>query len=519
MTSDVPTDTTDVRALGTASLDRTRNASTNDQDGTLIHIGGGVYLTAGHVLYQYVNPDNVRVADDYRIVAGDGLDAPLTTTIDAAAFGTAFHNFGWGTEGGTDMAVVFAGDAGLASQTLWAASDLNGLSGSLTTFGYPANAPYDGATQISVAGTLGTNGYQTINTGNGPATVLVSQPGMEVVSGQSGSGVWLDGANAGGAQTSFLSGIVSLDLTYVDGSKATGFEPIAEIYMDLAALLEGRGYNADDFARQHVTLSTAIGGIDLDGTFFNEDILGTAQGDTISGGGGDDFIYGEAGSDVLIDGAGIDTFMGGRRDGGLDLNQEDVFVLSLDGRADRIVDFQNGLDTIDISAWGVTGIGQLSITDHGSGRVIVRFDREAIIIDDGIRGLRASDLDASDFIFAASGGTATITGTAGRDLLVGTDADEVLSDLGGIDRLYGKGGADTFVLALDGVTDQIKDFENGLDLIDIAAWGATDIGQLAISSHTADRVIVRFDDEVLVLTGRDGPLATSDIGAEDFLFA
>ncbi len=514
--AEVPTNSTDDRALATASLERTRNAATNDQDGTLIHIGGGVYLTAGHVLYQFVSPDTVRFAEDYRIVAGDGLDNPVTTIIDSAGFGTSFHNFGWGTVGGPDMAVVFAGDAGLATQTLWAASDLNGLGGDLVTFGYPANAPFDGSTQVQIDGSLGANAYQTVTTTDGDATVLISQPGMQVVSGQSGSGVWLDAAGANADQQSFLTGIVTLDLTFNDGSKGTGFEPIAEIYVALAALLDARGYDPDDFARQYVTLSTAAGSIELDGTFFNEDIVGTAADDTISASGGDDLVTGGGGADTISDGTGIDTLYGGI---GGPTSNADTFRMSADNRSDKIFDFQDGIDVIDITAWGAQGIGDLTLSDHGSGRVILRHGREAIVIDDGARGLRAADLDTADFIFTAGGTPDPVVGTDGRDLLYGTDAGEVLRDLGGVDRIYGRGGADTFEMALDGVADQIRDFEDGLDVIDIAAWGATGMADLTIAAHSAGRVRVLYQDEVLVLTGHDGDLLTTELDASDFIFA
>ena len=76
-TTTVATDTTDIRALSTASLTRTKTTGPVHQDGTLIDIGGGVYLTAGHVMFQFVSPDAVRTAESYTFHVGEGLDTGL----------------------------------------------------------------------------------------------------------------------------------------------------------------------------------------------------------------------------------------------------------------------------------------------------------------------------------------------------------------------------------------------------------------------------------------------------------
>ena len=109
----VASDTAEEAALATASIDRERNGSTNDNSGTLVGIGGGVFLTAGHVLFQYVNPDSVRTADAYHITVGEGLDANRLISVDDSLFGTTFTSHGWGTEGGADMASVVTADGSI----------------------------------------------------------------------------------------------------------------------------------------------------------------------------------------------------------------------------------------------------------------------------------------------------------------------------------------------------------------------------------------------------------------------
>jgi serralysin len=96
--------------------------------------------------------------------------------------------------------------------------------------------------------------------------------------------------------------------------------------------------------------ATATQGSDL--------LTGTAGNDTIRGLGGDDILFGLAGSDTLDGGSGDDILVGG---GGRDLltggSGADVFRLESAGDSvgagrDRILDFQSGVDKIDLTAFG-----------------------------------------------------------------------------------------------------------------------------------------------------------------------
>ncbi|WP_415184268.1 FG-GAP-like repeat-containing protein [Phaeovulum sp.] len=86
------------------------------------------------------------------------------------------------------------------------------------------------------------------------------------------------------------------------------------------------------------------------------------------------------------------------------------------------------------------------------------------------------DLGPSGLTQMAGGGTAALTGGSGSDMLVAADTDIDLKGLAGDDilvagagaaRLWGGAGADTFVLGANGKTNQIMDFQPGLDLIDL----------------------------------------------------
>ena len=515
-TTIVPTDTIDDRALATASLTRTKTSGPVHQDGTLVDIGGGVYLTAGHVMYQFVNPDTVRTAESYTLHVAEGLDAPAPrdVTIASASFDTTFYNPSWGTSGGSDMSFALAPDTTSVSIPMVVYADANDAEGTLTSFGFPVAGGFDGETMVQVTGNMTTNSHTTVTTGNGDMTVLASDIGMQVFSGQSGSGVWItNDVDGDGLQETYLAGVVSLDLQFGGGLHATGFEPIGDIYADLGAEIEAAGLNASDFARATLVSGQSLASAftEVTGTVLHEDLIGGINADTLDGGGGNDSLFGGAGDDVLIDGAGKDIYTGGAG--------ADKFVLSADNRSDAILDFEDGTDLIDVSAWGVTDFNDLTLTDHHSGRVFVRHGKEVVVVDDGARGLNSSDFTAADFVLAPGGGPAeTLTGTSGNDKLVGTNAAEAIEDLAGSDALFGRGGADVFVLALDGVVDTVKDFELGQDLVDISAWGATGFGDLTLTDHSSGKVFLTYEDELLVIHDAARSLVASDYSADDFIF-
>ena len=84
------------------------------------------------------------------------------------------------------------------------------------------------------------------------------------------------------------------------------------------------------------------------------------NGDQFVGTTGDDELTGSNGDDVLLDDAGNDDLTGGLG--------ADVFVFAADGQVDTITDYEHGVDTIDISGWGIIrNIDQLDIdiTDNG----------------------------------------------------------------------------------------------------------------------------------------------------------
>ncbi len=135
----------------------------------------------------------------------------------------------------------------------------------------------------------------------------------------------------------------------------------------------------------------------------NDVIYGNKGHDTLSGGAGNDLLYGGPGRDRLTGGPGADVLYGGA--------DADTFVFealgdSLPNAHDRIMDFQSGLDRIDLRALGVkraaggqfTGApNQLIVTTEGKDswlHVDADGDRQAdfSVLLVGITGLGAYDL-------------------------------------------------------------------------------------------------------------------------------
>ncbi|MCB5408458.1 calcium-binding protein [Pseudogemmobacter faecipullorum] len=195
---------------------------------------------------------------------------------------------------------------------------------------------------------------------------------------------------------------------------------------------------------------------------------GTALDDLLTGGAGNDTLSGGEGSDVLTDGPGEDRLTGG---GGADL-----FVLSADGMADVITDFQPGLDRLDLTGWsGLRDFSAVEFLATPSGAVLwfgaerleifsangLPLSREELrlatltglwhslplpLVDQGtIFGTPGPDLlrgGAESDTIEGMGGNDTLIGGAGNDWLYGGEGNDVLRGGAGADLLQGGEGRD-----------------------------------------------------------------------------
>ena len=244
-------------------------------------------------------------------------------------------------------------------------------------------------------------------------------------------------------------------------------------------------------------------------------------------------IVGGLGRDLLVGGHGMDIFKFNQGDG-----------------VDWIRNFELGVDKIDISDFDFATFAELAplIRDY-SGRANVRLDG----VDDLIRfiGIQSNQLTEGDFIFnqlgSGTGNTLTgndeanklygsgaadvIRGEGGDDKLAGGSNDDQLfggagrdviyansgSDLivGGEDKdvLVGGAGVDTFQFNRGDGFDTIKNFELGVDKVDISDFGFANFAELELLFRDYNgRANIRLDgtDDLVRFIG-----VTSDQLTED----
>lgn len=272
----------------------------------------------------------------------------------------------------------------------------------------------------------------------------------------------------------------------------------------------------------------------------SDEILGEGGRDVLLGEGDGDRLFGGAGADALDGGAGLDLLHGGAG--------SDRFSFSEDGRVDQILDWEAGIDRIDLRGFAISGadgleaVGfeDLSFTQEARW-MLISFESEA-----GTRALRVAERYRDDFTadsFVFRGGDLTplalpaqtaIEGTGGIDTLTGTKGDDVLLGRGhtdflyggegadrldgghGRDLLFGGAGADVFVFARDAGVDQFRDFEDGTDRIDVSLLGATALSEFTTAEEGAWTRLTHDASGRAVLVAGVRP---DDLDAADFIFA
>ena len=144
------------------------------------------------------------------------------------------------------------------------------------------------------------------------------------------------------------------------------------------------------------SLVTGAGDDRASGGGGTDTLFGQRGADTLKGGGGDDRLYGDeitntlsadyAGADVLIGGRGNDVLSGGLG--------PDRFVFRNDRGIDRIVDFEPGIDTIEIKGRRFESVDDLRIDAEGGGARIA-FGKTAIVVEN----VAAAEIADTDFLF------------------------------------------------------------------------------------------------------------------------
>lgn len=235
--------------------------------------------------------------------------------------------------------------------------------------------------------------------------------------------------------------------------------------------------------------------------------LGTVNGETLTGGAGVDHLDGYAGDDVLVGGADGDYLAGS--DGADTFRYAQASDSNTAGQ-DVIVDFQTGVDHLDLSALNATAVSL--IRSNGATFVFA-----STASGDAVIGVE-SDVNASDI---ATGGvgvymigddkTNFMRGGVGNDAIDGGAGDDQITGGGGADALVGGAGTDLFSYgaASDSnaaASDILHDFETGSD--DIMLDGLVSSVSL-VRSGGATFLFAQTDTGLLQLG------STADINGDD----
>ncbi|MCV3768550.1 M10 family metallopeptidase [Rhizobium sp. TRM95796] len=136
---------------------------------------------------------------------------------------------------------------------------------------------------------------------------------------------------------------------------------------------------------------------------------GGAGNDTIASDGGKDNLVGGTGNDTISSGAGIDIVNGGtgtdRIDGGADADtltggtDADTFVFEDNDGLDRITDFQNGFDKLELDGFSYGSTSQVvALAKQVGSNVVLTIDTDQTVT---LANIKLAVIDASDFLLVA----------------------------------------------------------------------------------------------------------------------
>jgi hypothetical protein len=306
----------------------------------------------------------------------------------------------------------------------------------------------------------------------------------------------------------------SLNDFYIPRPGSVDLSAVAEVtgYTDLGRGLNGRAWA--DFGLGQNRIDTVL--TDADDTY-----AGQFVNDHVQAGLGKDLVFGNQGEDLLEGGEGKDTLYGGACDDEMDggSGKDDLYGGASDddmsgGEDNDLLDGFWGRDTL---AGGdgkddLYGGADDDLLEGGN-------DDDTVAGDDGADDLFGDKGD--DSLVGGSGkdsldggkGADTLDGGKGSDELDGGKGDDTLTDGAGEDQATGGDGADVFIMLSDGYADEITDFEDGSDQIDVGV----NFGQLVLTDLGPGQVEVAYLGELLILSDKSGLLTAADLTRDDFI--
>ncbi|MEP3847471.1 MAG: calcium-binding protein [Paracoccaceae bacterium] len=385
------------------------------------------------------------------LFGGDGNDTLLGNEGEDLLEGGEGQDEVFGADGndtilGDDGSDLLGGASG--------ADSLSGGNGDDTLFGGDENDTLDGG-----------DGDDIVSGGQGDDLILASQ-GQDQVDGNAGNDT-IDYSGAGSAVTVKLNKGTAVTDSFVDSIQ--GIENVIGTDFD-DRLVGDIGHNELWSGAGNDTINNLGGNDTIDTGTGDDSVLGSSDAEQITLGDGDDVARTKGGDDLIEGGQGNDTIAG---NGGADTAFGD-----------------DGDDTFFMGSQNDTAFG-------GAGEDVINGSFGADVLDGG------ADDDR-------------VRGDAGVDQINGGDGD---------DLLVGGTNADTFWFFDTDATgvDRIKDFEDGLDRVNLSDWGfASDADVFAIASAaggTDQHTRLDFTDgsggetRALVIENLD----ISDFDASDFL--
>ena len=303
---------------------------------------------------------------DDSIAGGAGDDVLLGGEGNDSIAAGDDHDNVWGGEGNDTI------DGGEGND--WLRGDggddsITGGAGDDVIWGGAGNDVIEGGTGDDLL--VGGTGDDTIDGGDGHDFIW-GGTGDDILTGGTGSDTFGFGATHGDDTiTDFEDGTDIIDLSALDGVNQLG---------DLTITADGSDTLID--TGQGTIRLEGVSSADLDASNFVFSTTGDGGADTITGGDGDDTIDGLGGNDALTGGGGADTF-----------------VFQADHGADRITDFTDGEDLIDVSALGITDLSGLTFTTNTDGNVVIDTGTDGGTIElEGVTDVAL--LTEEDFIFA-----------------------------------------------------------------------------------------------------------------------
>jgi serralysin len=202
----------------------------------------------------------------------------------------------------------------------------------------------------------------------------------DILSGEVGDDILRGDSTLG--DYDIMSGGLGDDIFYVDTPFDLTNENASEGTDTVFANVNGTGYFLGGNVENLTLMNTTQFGV---GNALDNILIGS---DAANG------LYGRDGNDALNGGRGNDSLYG---EGGAD-----IFVVQVGTGSDTIGDFQRGVDRVDLSSFGITGLAQLQqyyYQDPVSGAGAIQFGTGDVLI---FVNTQMSQLTAADFIFAIS---------------------------------------------------------------------------------------------------------------------